>query len=107
MPAEVPVEFQIAREAYSSLLWSKQLYHFGVLEWLQGDPVFPPPPAERWHGRDSGWVHLYNRDVLSMPDKWEFPWYASWDLAFHMVAFADIDPQFAKEQLLYCCANGT
>jgi len=100
VPAEVPVEFQIAREAYSSLLWSKQLYHFGVLEWLQGDPVFPPPPAERWHGRDSGWLHLYNRDVLSMPDKWEFPWYASWDLGFHMVAFADIDPQFAKEQLL-------
>jgi hypothetical protein len=95
-----PVEFGIARDAYASLLWSKQLYHFGLLEWLEGDPVFPPPPPQRWHGRNSNWTHLYNRDVLSVPDTWEFPWYASWDLGFHVVVFADIDPQFAKEQLL-------
>jgi hypothetical protein len=98
--SHAPVELRIAREAYASLLWSKQAFHFGVLEWLQGDPSSPPPPASRWKGRDSGWQHLYNRDVISMPDNWEFPWYASWDLAFHMVAFAEIDPQFAKEQLV-------
>ncbi|MES1258477.1 MAG: glucosidase [Acidobacteriota bacterium] len=98
--SEAPIQLKIARQAYSSLLWSKQFYHFGVLEWLQGDPATPLPPASRWHGRDSDWTHLYNRDVVSMPDNWEFPWYASWDLAFHMVAFAEIDPHFAKEQLV-------
>ncbi len=98
--AGIPVELQIAREAYASLLWSKQVYHYGVLEWLEGDPVFPPPPPERWKGRNSNWAHLYNRDVLSVPDTWEFPWYASWDLGFHVVAFAEIDPCFAKEQLV-------
>jgi hypothetical protein len=91
---------QIARQAHASLLWSKQLYHFGVLEWLEGDPAFPKPPDERWEGRNSGWLHLYNRDVVSMPDNWEFPWYASWDLAFHMVVFAEIDAHFAKQQLI-------
>ncbi|HEY3826393.1 MAG TPA: glucosidase, partial [Bryobacteraceae bacterium] len=91
---------QISRQARASLLWSKQLYHLGVLEWLEGDPAFPAPPAERWKGRNSNWKHLYNRDVVSMPDNWEFPWYASWDLAFHMVPFAEIDPYFAKEQLV-------
>jgi len=95
-----PEPLKIARQAYGSLLWSKQFYHLGVLEWLQGDPAHPTPPAERWRGRNSGWEHLYNRDVISMPDNWEFPWYASWDLAFHMVVFAGIDPQFAKEQLI-------
>jgi hypothetical protein len=95
-----PAGLQIARQAHGSLLWSKQLYHFGVLEWLEGDPAFPKPPAERWDGRNNGWQHLYNRDVVSMPDNWEFPWYASWDLAFHMVVFAEIDPYFAKEQLI-------
>jgi hypothetical protein len=96
----VPVELKVSRNADASLLWSKQLYHIGVLEWLEGDPVFPPPPASRWNGRNNDWLHLYNRDVVSMPDKWEFPWYASWDLAFHMVAFASLDPQFAKDQLI-------
>ncbi len=81
-------------------MWSKQFYNYGVLEWMQGDPVYPKPPACRWLGRNSGWLHLYNRDVISMPDNWEFPWYASWDLAFHMVAFAELDPDFAKEQLV-------
>jgi hypothetical protein len=97
---DAPHELQTARQAYGSLLWSKQLFLYGVLEWLQGDPVFPPPAPERWHGRNSEWTHLYNRDVVSMPDTWEFPWYASWDLAFHMVAFAEIDAAYAKEQLV-------
>jgi hypothetical protein len=95
-----PAELQIARQALGSLLWSKQFYNYGVLEWLEGDPAMPTPPAERWRGRNSGWRLLYNRDVISMPDKWEFPWYASWDLAFHTVAFAGVDPWFAKEQLV-------
>ena len=95
-----PAALQIAKQAHASLLWSKQLYHLGVLEWLEGDPAFPTPPAERWNGRNCAWKHLYNRDVVSMPDNWEFPWYASWDLAFHMVPFAEIDPTFAKEQLI-------
>ena len=97
---EAPIELRIARDAYASLLWSKQFYQFGVLEWLEGDPVFPPPPPERWKGRNAQWLHLYNRDVLSMPDNWEFPWYASWDLAFHTLVFAEIDPYYAKEQLI-------
>jgi hypothetical protein len=98
--AAVPVELKIARQAHASLLWSKQFYHFGVLEWLEGDPAFPCPPAARLRGRNHEWRHLYNRDVISMPDNWEFPWYASWDLAFHMVAFAEVDACYAKEQLL-------
>jgi hypothetical protein len=81
-------------------MWSKQFYNYGVLEWMQGDPVYPRPPATRWVGRNSAWLHLYNRDVISMPDNWEFPWYASWDLAFHAVAFGQIDPYFAKDQLV-------
>lgn len=93
-------ELRIARQAYAGLLWSKQLYNYGVLEWLQGDPACPPPPVDRWRGRNAEWQHLYNLDVVSMPDNWEFPWYASWDLAFHMVAFAEIDPHYAKEQLI-------
>ena len=97
---KAPVALRIARQAQASLLWSKQFYHFSVLQWLEGDPDHPKPPDERRHGRDSNWQHLYNRDVISMPDNWEFPWYASWDLAFHMVVFAEIDPHFAKEQLI-------
>jgi hypothetical protein len=97
---DAPAELKTARQAYASLLWSKQLYLYGVLEWLQGDPVYPPPSPKRWYGRNKDWKHLYNRDVVSMPDNWEFPWYASWDLAFHMVAFAEIDPAYAKEQLI-------
>jgi hypothetical protein len=97
---EAPHELHTARQAYASLLWSKQLYLYGVLEWLEGDPGRPTPAPERWNGRNSQWTHLYNRDVVSMPDTWEFPWYASWDLAFHMVAMAEIDPAYAKEQLI-------
>jgi hypothetical protein len=90
----------VARQAYAGLLWSKQFFHFSVKDWLEGDPSQPPPPASRRLGRNSDWPHLYNRDVISMPDKWEYPWYAAWDLAFHMVPLARIDPDFAKQQLL-------
>ena len=90
----------IARQAYAGLLWSKQFYHYVVQQWLQGDPSQPPPPEGHQHGRNADWMHLYNRDVISMPDKWEYPWYAAWDLAFHMIPFARIDPEFAKEQLV-------
>jgi hypothetical protein len=90
----------VARQAYAGLFWTKQFYHYAVAEWLQGDPAFPPSPPERRNGRNKDWPHLFNRDILSMPDKWEYPWYAAWDLAFHMLPFAHVDPQFAKEQLV-------
>jgi len=90
----------VARQAYAGLLWSKQFYHYILQDWLDGDPRMPPPPAERKSGRNADWLHLYNRDVISMPDKWEYPWYAAWDLAFHMLPMARIDPEFAKEQLV-------
>lgn len=93
-------ERHIARLAYAGLLWSKQFYHYVVKDWLEGDPAQPMPPSERRAGRNHDWGHLYNRDVLSMPDKWEYPWYAAWDLAFHMIPFATIDSYFAKEQLV-------
>jgi hypothetical protein len=98
-PAATDAERQVARQADAGLLWSKQLYHYAVRPWLEGDPVSPPPPGARKSGRNSEWGHTYNRDVLSMPDKWEYPWFAAWDLAFHMIPFARIDPGFAKEQL--------
>jgi len=91
---------RVGRQAYASLLWSKQFYHYGVADWLDGDPAQPPPPAGHAGGRNVDWRHLYNRDVVSMPDSWEYPWYAAWDLSFHMVSFASIDPVFAKEQLV-------
>jgi len=90
----------LSRRAYAGLLWSKQFYHYVVEDWLTGDPNMPPPPHQRLNGRNSDWRHLFNRDVVSMPDKWEYPWYASWDLAFHMIPMAHIDPEFAKEQLV-------
>ncbi|MDB6127654.1 MAG: glucosidase, partial [Verrucomicrobia bacterium] len=90
---------RVARQAYAGLLWSKQFYHYVVKDWLGGDPAQPAPPPERLKGRNSDWPHLYARDVISMPDKWEYPWFAAWDLAFHMIPFAKIDPDFAKEQL--------
>jgi hypothetical protein len=89
----------VMRQALSGMLWSKQYYHYNVRRWLQGDPKQPVPPAARWSGRNHNWQHLYNADVISMPDKWEFPWYASWDLAFHCVTLALVDLQFAKDQL--------
>jgi hypothetical protein len=90
----------VQRQAWAGLLWSKQFYHLDVPEWLDGDPGQPPPPAERRRGRNSEWSHLNNADVLSMPDKWEYPWYAAWDLAFHVVPLAHVDPDFAKAQLV-------
>jgi hypothetical protein len=90
----------VARQAYAGLLWSKQFYHYIIKDWLSGDPEQPLPPENRKEGRNRDWPHLYNRDVISMPDKWEYPWYAAWDLAFHMLPVARIDPAFAKEQLV-------
>ncbi len=90
----------IRRQAYAGLLWTKQFYHYIVEDWLDGDPDQPPPPADRSHGRNANWRHLYARDILSMPDKWEYPWFAAWDSAFHMLPFAEIDPHFAKDQLV-------
>jgi hypothetical protein len=89
----------VQRQAFAGLLWSKQFYHYVVEEWLKGDPAMPPPPPERWLGRNHTWIHVYNDDVLSMPDKWEYPWFAAWDLAFHTIPFALVDPDFAKRQL--------
>jgi hypothetical protein len=89
----------VQRQAFAGLLWSKQFYHFDVRTWLDGDPAGPPPPESRKKGRNHEWANLYNADVLSMPDKWEYPWYAAWDLAFHCIPLAQIDPDFAKEQL--------
>src|SRR5438046_10175926 len=84
---------------YAGLLWSKQFYQYCIREWLSGDPAQPAPPAERHFGRNREWTHLFNRDVISMPDKWEYPWFAAWDLAFHMIPFSKVDPHFAKKQL--------
>ena len=93
-------EKEIMRQALAGLLWTKQFYHFVVNEWLNGDPLQPPPPPERKKGRNQEWRHLFCRDVISPPDKWEYPWFAAWDLAFHMVPFSKIDPDFAKDQIL-------
>ncbi len=91
---------RVARQAAAGLLWSRQYYFYVVKDWLDGDPGQPPPPASRKAGRNVGWDNLHSRDVVSMPDKWEYPWWAAWDLAFHMLPFAKIDPEFAKEQLI-------
>ena len=90
----------VQRQALAGLIWSKQFYHFEVARWLKGDPGHPTPPVERLHGRDIDWRNLNNADIVSMPDKWEYPWYASWDLAFHCIAFSLIDTEFAKRQLV-------
>jgi hypothetical protein len=89
----------VARQANAGLLWTKQFYHYVVEDWLEGDPNYPPPPPERRQGRNSDWNYVYSRDIISMPDKWEYPWFAAWDLAFHMVPMSRLDPTFAKEQL--------
>ena len=90
----------VARQAFAGMLWSKQFFHYEIDAWLAGDPAMPVPPVSRWQGRNHDWQHLFNRDVISMPDTWEFPWYASWDLGFHCVTLAHVDPQFAKEQII-------
>ncbi len=89
----------IQRQAFAGMLWSKQFYFYVVEEWLTGDPTSPQPPAARDKSRNADWVHLFSDDVLSMPDTWEFPWFAAWDLAFHVVPLAIVDPDFAKRQL--------
>jgi mannosylglycerate hydrolase MGH1-like protein len=100
MPSSLSSEHkEIQRQALAGMLWTKQFYHYIVEQWLDGDPGQPAPPNERKHGRNAEWRHLYNERVMSMPDKWEFPWYASWDLAFHCLPLAMVDPLFAKGQL--------
>ncbi|HTV46244.1 MAG TPA: glucosidase [Stellaceae bacterium] len=90
----------VQRQAYAGMLWSKQFYYYDIPVWLDGDPLQPPPPEQRKHGRNTEWRHLNNADVISMPDKWEYPWYAAWDLAFHCVILAHLDPAYAKSQLI-------
>ncbi len=99
-PALNGKERNIVRQAYAGLQWSKQFYYYDVRQWIKGDATQPQPPPGRGLVRNGEWEHLFNRDIISMPDKWEYPWYAVWDSAFHMVAFAETDPQFAKDQLL-------
>ncbi len=99
-PGATAEERNVLRQGRAGLLWSKQFYYYDVPEWLAGDPAQPAPPESRRHGRNRDWIHLNNRDIISMPDKWEYPWYAAWDLAFHMIPFARMDPDFAKDQLV-------
>ncbi|HXG65033.1 MAG TPA: glucosidase, partial [Blastocatellia bacterium] len=100
IPAELSPDAQnVMRQALAGMFWNKQFYYYDVRHWLYGDPAGPPPP-ERSKGRNKDWIHLYNDDVLSMPDKWEYPWYAAWDLAFHCIPLALADPDYAKEQLI-------
>ena len=94
---------RVARRAAAGLLWTKKHYRYDVREWLEGDPAGPPPDPARARGRNADWDHLYNADIISMPDEWEYPWYAAWDLAFHMIPMASLDPDFAKEQLILLC----
>ena len=89
----------VQRQALAGMMWGKQYYYFNVKEWLNGDPGSPPPPSSRKHGRNTSWPHMKNADIISMPDKWEYPWFAAWDLAFHCIPIALIDPEFAKNQL--------
>ncbi|MEI9962974.1 MAG: hypothetical protein WDM76_18210 [Limisphaerales bacterium] len=92
-------ERNVQRQAFAGMIWSKQYYSYHVREWLQGDPAQPPPPPERKHGRNHEWLNLHNDSIMSMPDKWEYPWYAAWDLAFHCIPLAIVDSGFAKHQL--------
>ena len=96
-------EAMVMRQAFAGMLWSKQLYYYDVARWLDGDPAQPPPPPERLTGRNSHWRNFDAFDIMSMPDKWEYPWFAAWDLAFHCVALAHVDPAFAKYQLILLC----
>ena len=90
----------VQRQAFAGMIWSKQFYYYDIPIWLKGDPAMPPPPPERKQGRNADWTHLNNADVISMPDKWEYPWYAAWDLAFHCIPLALVDAEFAKHQLV-------
>jgi len=91
------------RQAFAGMLWSKQLFSYDVARWLDGDPTQPKPPDSRLTGRNSRWRNFDAFDIMSMPDKWEYPWFAAWDLAFHTVALAHVDPGFAKYQLILIC----
>ena len=100
-PAQAtPDEKLVQRQAFAGMLWSKQFYYYDVSRWLAGDANNPPPPPEREFGRNRTWLQLINASVISMPDKWEYPWYAAWDWAFHCVTLSVIDPGFAKQQLM-------
>ena len=90
----------VQRQAFAGMIWGKQFFHYDVTRWLEGDPTQPPPPESHRHGRNSEWRHLNNYDIISMPDKWEYPWYAAWDLAFHCIPLALLDAEFAKQQLV-------
>ena len=96
-------EALVLRQASAGMLWSKQLFYYDVARWLDGDPAQPEPPAERKTGRNSQWRNFDGFDIISMPDKWEYPWFAAWDLAFHCVTLAHLDPAFAKYQLIMLC----
>jgi len=89
----------VQRQAFAGMIWSKQLYYYDVRQWLRGDPSAPAPSEKRREGRNRDWEHLNNFDIISMPDAWEYPWFAAWDLAFHTVPLALLDPEFAKRQL--------
>jgi hypothetical protein len=103
-PPRAPAdEAMVMRQAFAGMLWSKQLYYYDVARWLDGDPTQPTPPASRLSGRNARWRNLDAFDIMSMPDKWEYPWFAAWDLAFHCVALAHVDPAFAKYQLILLC----
>jgi len=93
-------ERAVQRQAFAGMIWSKQFFYYDVPEWIKGDPAQPPPPVGRKHGRNREWLHLNNADIISMPDKWEYPWYAAWDLAFHCIPLALVDAEFAKQQLV-------
>ncbi|RMG94913.1 MAG: glucosidase [Chloroflexi bacterium] len=98
-PALREDEKRVQRQAFAGMLWSKQMYYYDIEQWLNGDPAFPPPPESRKNGRNRDWEHLNNFDIISMPDKWEYPWYAAWDLAFHCIPLVLVDADFAKRQL--------
>ncbi len=99
-PGTGPDEARVLRQALAGMLWGKQYFHYDVARWLDGDPAGPAPPQERLGGRNAAWRHLHNSQVISMPDPWEYPWFAAWDLAFHCVPLAHVDPEFAKGQLI-------
>jgi hypothetical protein len=103
VPNAPPDEAMVMRQAFAGMLWCKQLYYYDVTRWLEGDPTQPQPPSSRLGGRNAGWKTFDAFDIMSMPDTWEYPWFAAWDLAFHCVALAHVDPGFAKHQLLLLC----
>jgi hypothetical protein len=102
---ENPDARAVQRQALAGMLWNKQFYYYDVAQWLRGDPALPPPPGSRLQSRNHSWTHLNNADIISMPDKWEYPWYAAWDLAFHCIPLAMVDVDFAKSQLHLLCRD--